>query len=415
MDQYGEASEGMHPGTIAQTGQSQTHENRQPYLATNYIISLYGIFPSQTKALEEAEYMILQADGSVSEFEQKSTEPFLAEVKIFSFPFAPKGWAMCNGQLLPINQNQALFSLVGTMYGGDGQVNFALPNIRGRVPVHMGHGWTLGEQRGTDSHALTINEMPAHNHLVKAVNANGTHDTPIDGALAVSASGIPSYSSASSDVNTLATSFSGQSQPHENRQPYLVLNFCIALQGLYPSPNKEEQSESAKGYDSFIAEISMFAFNFAPNGYSTCAGQVMPLSQNTALFALLGTMYGGDGKSTFALPDIEGRVVLHPGQGPGLSLYDQAEKGGVETVSLLPNQLPSHSHLLTASGTGVSDDMGGFTFGPFPGGYSSLSPNIFLHETVLLPAGGNQGHNNIMPSIGLNFCIALQGIFPPRW
>lgn len=420
MDQYGEGSEGMHPGSIAQSGQSQSHENRQPYLAMNYIISLYGIFPSATKDLEEAEYRILHADGSVSEYEQKSLIPFLAEVKIFAFPFSPKGWAMCNGQLLPINQNQALFSLLGTMYGGNGQTTFALPNIRGRVPVHKGHAldlsaWAQAEQRGTAFHALTVNEMPAHHHLVRAVKAEGSHDQPAGNALSHAASGIPSYSSEASDVNTPATGLTGQSQPHENRQPYLVLNYCIALQGIFPSMNKEVQSESAKGDDSFVAEINMFAFNFAPRGYSSCDGQVMPLSQNTALFSLLGTMYGGDGRSTFGLPDIQGRVVLHPGKGPGLSLYTQAEKGGVETVSLLPNQLPSHSHLLNASDTGVSDDMGGYTFGSLPGGYSNLSPDVSLHETVLLPVGGNQGHNNIMPSIGLNFCITLQGIFPQRW
>jgi microcystin-dependent protein len=167
--------------------------------------------------------------------------PFLSEIRIMSFGFAPKGWAMCNGQLLPINQNQALFSLLGTTYGGDGRVNFALPNLQGRVTMHSGNGHTMGERAGEDAHTLTIAEMAAHVHPATAdgkagdatvfnpSNAYITNTSPTQMFSAGSTTMVPMWPAMITSV--------GGSQPHENRQPYLALNFCIALQGIFPSQN----------------------------------------------------------------------------------------------------------------------------------------------------------------------------------
>jgi len=163
--------------------------------------------------------------------------PFLGEMRLISWNFSPKGWAFCNGQLLPINQNQALFSILGTTYGGDGRVNFALPDLRGRTPIHVGQGFTEGEKGGELAHTLIISEMPAHNHFVK-----GNPGTPDAGAPSGATwSGLGGqYSSAFNNLTTLAPTAitnTGGSQPHNNLQPYLVVNCIIALQGVFPSQN----------------------------------------------------------------------------------------------------------------------------------------------------------------------------------
>ena len=169
--------------------------------------------------------------------------------------------------------------------------------------------------------------------------------------------------------------------------------------------------------DPFVAEIRIFPFNFAPKGWAFCDGQILPLSQNTALFSLLGTTYGGDGKSNFALPDMQGNAPMHPGQGPGLSLHDLGETGGSETVSLLESEIPSHSHPLTASAAdGISTSPANQMFAQGVGvsQWGTIAPNTQLADTALAPAGGDQPHNNLQPYLTLNFCIALQGVFPPR-
>lgn len=172
--------------------------------------------------------------------------------------------------------------------------------------------------------------------------------------------------------------------------------------------------------DPFVAEIRIFPFNFAPDGWAFCDGQLQPISQNTALFSLLGTTYGGDGKSTFALPDLEGNVPMHPGQGSGLSLHDLGETGGSDTVSLLESEIPSHSHGLLAS-TAYGEDES-----PNPTVALGRSVDASLYQSVtntnivqlagetLNASGGDQPHNNLQPYLTLNFCIALTGIFPPR-
>lgn len=162
--------------------------------------------------------------------------PYLAEIKIVSFGFPPKGWAFCNGQLLPINQNQALFALLGTTYGGDGRTTFGLPNLQGRTPVHVGQGIVLGERGGESTHSLIISEMPAHLHIPVGSTAPASGGPSTANLWAPHST--PDYA-ATSDVgmHPACIANSGGSQPHENMSPYLVLNFIIALQGIFPSQN----------------------------------------------------------------------------------------------------------------------------------------------------------------------------------
>lgn len=172
--------------------------------------------------------------------------------------------------------------------------------------------------------------------------------------------------------------------------------------------------------DPFVAEIRIYPFNFPPRGWAFCNGQLMPISQNTALFALLGTVYGGDGKSTFALPDLQGNAPMHPGQGPGLSLHDLGETGGSETVTLLTSEMPAHSHAMNCRPTAAVPPQ------PSPVGNAAarsnsrpfsptdVSPTGQMNFTAAGIAGASFPHNNMMPYLTLNFCIALQGIFPPR-
>jgi microcystin-dependent protein len=165
-------------------------------------------------------------------------EPFLSEIRIMSFIYAPRGWALCNGQLLPINQNQALFSLLGTTFGGDGRVNFALPDLRGRTPIHVGSGHTLGERGGEQAHTLSIAELPEHTHVLSGTSTAGTVQIPAGNLMA------PTPSQAYHLADNALVAFApgavtnvGGSQAHLNMQPFLTLSFCIALQGIFPSPN----------------------------------------------------------------------------------------------------------------------------------------------------------------------------------
>lgn len=167
-------------------------------------------------------------------------EPFLAETRIMSFAFAPRGWAMCNGQLLPINQNQPLFSLLGTAFGGDGRVNFGLPDLRGRIPIHVGNGHNLGEKGGEQAHTLSVAELPAHTHGLKILTQAVTTNIPVANSTAL-ANTAPNQVYSNSDKNLTAMNSGsitniGGSQAHLNMQPFLSLNFCIALQGQFPSP-----------------------------------------------------------------------------------------------------------------------------------------------------------------------------------
>ncbi len=318
------------------TGGSQSFDNFQPSLALNYFIPTQGTFPSRS--------------GS------NPSEMLLGNVRMFAGNFVPGGSLSTDGRLLNIANNSALFSLLGTTYGGDGRTTFALPDLRGRTAVHAGTGpgltrMRLGEKPGNATVTLTQNQLPAHAHALPA------------------------------PANT--TGATGASQPFDNRQPSLGLNYLINISnGLFPS----RSGGSSTGGQAFLGQVSLFAGNFAPAGWALADGQLLPISQFQALFSLMGTTYSGDGRTTFALPDLRGRTPVHAGTGPGLSRVRLGEKLGSDNITLTQAQMPSHNH--------------------------SVPPETNIPVTVTDPAGGGQLFDNRQPGLGINHIIALSGIFP---
>jgi len=283
-------------GVTASTGGNQPFTTMQPSLTMNYLINEQGIFPSQ-------------GNGSTS-------FPFLGQVNLYAgtadyFSGAPN----TNGQLLPIVQNQALFSILGTTYGGNGTTNFALPDLRGRTAIGSGQGpgltnRILGGQLGQEQTGLTLAQLPSHDHTLPG---GGT------------------------------TGFTGGGQPFDNMQPSSGLNYIIATAGIFPS-----QGNGGSIDEPMLGQIALFAGNFAPGGWAFANGQILSIAQNTALFSILGTTYGGDGQTTFALPDLRGRDIIGTGQGPGLDNFVLGETVGSESLTLTVAQMGSHDHTFVA-------------------------------------------------------------------
>ncbi len=298
--------------------QTLPHSNMQPSLALTPIIATQGIFPPRN--------LSASSDSDIAPFAAFG-EPYLGEVTWIAHNEVPTGWMIADGQNLPISSHSALFSILGTAYGGDGQFNFSLPDLRGRTPVGEGNGpgltsRSLGEEFGTTEETLTIAQTPNHVH------------------------GLPD------NLGQTASAGGGNSQSH--LQPSLALTHIIALLGTYPSQNLAASTDAneplaalGSGNEPYYASVSMFAGNFAPRSYASTDGQILPINQNAALFSLLGTEYGGDGRVTFGLPDLRGRTTVGVGQGNGLSDRDLGDIYGAETSVLGTNHLPSHTHEFT--------------------------------------------------------------------
>lgn len=281
-------------GSTDITGSGVPYINMQPSLTLNYTIPLQGVYPSR------------DGGGYVG------PEPVLGFVGLTARSSLPNGWTTAQGQLLPINQNQALFSLLGTTYGGNGINTFALPDLRGRAAIGQGDGpgltpQALGEMSGVESVSLSTSQLPPHLHTLPP----------------------------SSDL----TGITGAGLPQNNMQPTLGLSYVIATSGIFPSRDGGGTND-----EPLLGQIGLFAGNFAPGGWTFADGRLLPISQNTALFSLLGTTYGGDGKSTFALPDLRGTLALNAGDGPGLTLWDLGQMDGVESLTMTVAEMAAHNH-----------------------------------------------------------------------
>jgi len=306
--------------------------NLQPSLGLNYFVPRVGVFPSPSRGGGAGGY--------------------LGQIRMFAGNFTPGGAVAAEGQLLAVSQNDALFSIYGTIYGGDGETTLAVPDLAGRASVHYGQGpglsnWNIGQERGSATTTLAANNIPIHNHTFSHP------DSP--------------------------TGNTGGGQAISNFQPTLATNFWIATQGVFPSQNR-----IGGGTEPFLGQILQFGGNFESPGFMEANGQILPINQNTALFALLGTTYGGDGESNFALPDLRGRVAVHAGTGtgPGVSHWSLGEQRGVESNALGVNNMPGHSHALPELGIDSNNTGGG------------------------APIDISQ------PGLGINFIIALDGHSP---
>jgi microcystin-dependent protein len=335
-------------------------------------------------------------------------QPFVGEIRMFAGNFAPAGWEFCNGQLLPISENETLFQLIGTTYGWDGQHSFALPNLQSRVPLHSGNGFIEGEMGGAEEVTLTVNQIAAHAHAAAVSSRYGSTNHP-EGAV-VARSTLNQFTDAAGTKATMMGNAStvgpsGGSQPHTNLQPYLTVNYIISLFGIFPDPN----TSSIGGTQPYLSEIRWVAFNFAPKGYALCNGQFLPINQNQALFALLGTTYGGNGQTNFALPDLRGRVAIHEG-----NEHTLGERGGQQAHTLTMNELPAHTHSITASGNPAD----GKTAQNQIFGVTSTSSYAFVPDSATEPVtttvGGSQAHLNMQPFLSLTAIIALEGVFPSQ-
>lgn len=321
-------------GTV---GGGQPFSTQQPSLTMTNFIQTSGFYPSRDF-------------GSIAD------ESVIGSVRTFVGNFAPGGFTAA-GQLLSINTNTALFSLLGTNFGGNGKNNFALPDLRGRTMIGSGSapGLTerlVGEQVGSATSSMTVAQMPAHTHT-----------------------GLPPV---------VTVGVTGGGQPINNMQPSLGLSYVIALDGYFP-----QQGAGGTG-GPFLGQVSAFAGNFAPSGYAFANGSVLSIADNSPLFSVIGTTYGGDGANTFALPDLRGRAIIGAGQGSGLTLHNIGDLVGAEQVTLNQQQMPAHYHLL-------------------PNGKTSSSSG-----GIPIPTADSQPIDNLQPSLALNYLIATQGIYPTQ-
>jgi microcystin-dependent protein len=312
-------------------GGGQPLDLRQPSLGLNYIICTNGYFPAA---------------------EDRFGQPFVGEVRLFAGNFAPAGWALCHGQFLPMAANTALAYVLGTAYGGDGVTNVALPDMRSRTVVATGSGpglpqWWLGDHYGFAQRALLVAELPTHTHALP-----------------------PPYA---------LSGPTGGSQPRPNRQPSLALSCLICLAGYFPGSGQTTTLEP------FLGQMPMFAGNYGGAGIPFASGQLLALLQNLALYSVLGTTYGGDGQTTFALPDLRGRTPLRFGQGPGLSAWSLGQTTGFEYVTISEAQMPAHQHAV---------------------------PCVPPIEYTTGATGGGQSQPLMQPSLALQYLIAISGEVP---
>ncbi|MFN7937822.1 MAG: tail fiber protein [Bryobacteraceae bacterium] len=338
------------------------------------------------------------------------TDNFIGTVVCAAFNFAPPGFVMCAGGTIPIAQNTALFSIIGTSFGGDGKTTFGVPDLRSRAPRHRTSSNPIGSAAGVEQVQLQAGQLAQHTHPIQATSAAATATTPQGNVLSAgNPRGIAVYAppGTASGLAEHAIGQTGGASPHTNIQPYLAMNYLLTTTGLYPSPPADNEP--------FMGEIRIFPWGVIPSGWAQCNGQVLAIGASQALFSLLGTMYGGNGISTFQLPDLRGRVPVGMGQGNGLSPYVQGQMAGSETVTLTTPQMPQHFHQMNGvAGAPTSLTPSGNMLALGAQVFNSGAFDATMDSSSVVVTGQGRGHENMMPFLTLNYCICINGIYPSR-
>ncbi|MEA2444206.1 MAG: hypothetical protein QOJ12_1498 [Thermoleophilales bacterium] len=347
-------------------------------------------------------------------------DSYLGEVRTVAFNITPAGWAACDGRVLQIREHNALYGLVGTAFGGDGVDTFALPDLQGRIPICAGQGRgltnrTLGEKDGVEEVVVAETQLPRHGHDFTALTDKAT-SRKADGNLLAAPDGIDLYivDTAATQLNGQSLTPAGQGLAHSNVQPYLALNYILSLEGDDPAAGPPVSGDP----EPFVGEIRLMATERAGANFAPCDGRLLQISQNTALFSLIATTYGGNGQTTFALPDLSDRTAMGVGAGAGLTPRDIGEMGGDPAIALQLTQT-SHNHALLAANTPAElrDPTPDRVLARSGAGLAYRADTRSLarmSEKALGLVGGGQPHNNVQPSLGLEYMICVDGVFPVR-
>ncbi|MBP1977892.1 phage tail protein [Cohnella thailandensis] len=341
-------------------------------------------------------------------------DPYVGEIRVFAHGAVPAGWLPCNGQQLDVQTHYALFTILGTQFGGDGIKTFALPDLQGRVPLCPSPSIAPGSAGGSEEHALTIAEMPGHAHRLFAGTDTATV-LPDEAAWGFSSS-VSYRSESNTTMSRHALAVAGGNQAHSNMQPYLSLNYCVCERGIYP------QAEGGFSDDPFVGEIRLFAGTFAPYGWAFCDGQSMNIRDYMALASVIYVTYGGDGQTTFKLPDLRGYAPMNWGAGEGLTPRIIGVTGGEPAIALTEEQIPEHTHAPNAQTSSNTANPQGAVWAAAAtakegDGGSAVRPmteRVPMNAQSIQPSGGGEPHNNRQPYVAIPFIISLGGIFPAR-
>jgi microcystin-dependent protein len=347
-------------------------------------------------------------------------DSYLGEVRTAAFNITPVGWAACDGRVLQVRDYERLYRLVGSAFGGDGVDTFALPDLQGRIPICAGQGpgltnRTVGEKDGVEEVVLAERELPVHGHDFTALTDKATSRTA-GGNLLASPDGIDLYvrDKPATEMNAQSLTPAGQGQAHANVQPYLVLNYIISLEGDDPTAGERFSGDPRP----FLGEIRLTATEAANAAFVPCDGKLLQVSQNAALFSLISTTYGGNGQTTFAVPNLSDRTAMGMGTGSGLTPRDLGETGGDPAVALQLAQT-YHDHALLAANTPAelrspTPDLALARSGAGLAYRAETRSLQRMSDKALPPIGGGQPHNNVQPSLALEYMICVDGVFPNR-